>query len=77
MSAAKRMTVAEGDRLQLMDALSRCVAVMRCCDPAYCALHDEDPTDDEDWDDALGEAEELLDELETTEREQVAARATR
>ena len=45
----------------LRDALAMLVNVMRACDPEYCAAHDWEPCDDQRWDDALAEAEDLLD----------------
>jgi predicted neutral ceramidase superfamily lipid hydrolase len=64
----RALTLADGERLVLMDMLARAVALMNCCDEAYAASHDEEPTTDEEWDEFIEEAEELLDELEERER---------
>jgi hypothetical protein len=47
-----------------VDMLNRVVSVMRACDPEYCASHEIDAATDDEWDDTLGDAEALLDELE-------------
>lgn len=46
-----------------LDHLTRLVRVMKACDPEYCAAHDWKPCDDEQWDEALGEAEDFLEDF--------------
>ena len=68
------LTLADGENLVLRDMLARAVALMNCCDEAYALSHDEEVTSDEEWDEFIEEAEELLDELDEQERASVAAR---
>ena len=54
------------DRAELivaLDQLAMLVNCMRACDPEYCAAHDWEPADDQEWDERLGEAEEYLEEM--------------
>jgi hypothetical protein len=50
-----------------METLSRIVDCMRGCDPEYVAAHSGKQTTDDEWDDTLAEAEELLESLEAEE----------
>jgi len=57
------MTVAEGELQVALDQISRLVRVMKACDPEYCAAHDWEPCDDEEWDEVLAEAEDYIEEM--------------
>ena len=46
------------------EMLTALVDLMRRCDPEYCASHSVQPCTDDEWDDTLAEAEEVLEELE-------------
>ena len=61
----------EADYRVVVDLLSRIVATMNCCDEEFCLSHDCDQTTDEDWDEIIHEAEDLLDEIEAEEMERV------
>lgn len=52
-----------------IETLSRIVDCMRGCDPEYVAAHSSVATSDDEWDETLAEAEELLESLEAEEHE--------
>ena len=50
--------------VRAVNMLNRVVTAMRACDPEYCAAHSIEQVTDDEWDDVLADAEELLEELE-------------
>jgi len=48
--------------LEARDIVEILVDVMRRSDPIWCKLHNHEQTFDEEWDNALGDAEEWLED---------------
>ena len=46
------------------EMLAALVDLMRRCDPEYCASHSVVQCSDDEWDDTLAEAEEVLEDIE-------------
>jgi hypothetical protein len=57
------MPPAKVEMLTALNHLERLVNTMKACDPEYCALHDWEPADDQEWDERLAEAEDFIEEM--------------
>jgi hypothetical protein len=62
-TALRNMTVAEAELVIALDQIAQLVDIMRRCDSDYVECHSErEATTDEEWDEALEEAEDYLEE---------------
>lgn len=57
------MTVAEGQLVVAVDQVARLVGILRRSDPEWCEANGAEPVFDDEWDEAIEEAEEFITEM--------------